>query len=380
MAGVAATAADGGGRTTAMLAYETARAAIADAGLENRDIPAVFLGPGGGGPPSADAVAVRLGLRRLGFGRAPRVRRGGRAARSQIEHVSPSGVEALHRACQAIELGMFDLVLCVGAEQDGAVASGTNGAVWPPPELLRDRSDAARRYMTASRATVEQLARVGAKNHTNGVGNPRVRVPAGSGAGSAAVSAQDVLDSEALAWPLTRLMVAPRGAGAAAVVLCSAAAARRIGVRGPCVRGALLVAAGAEEEDCTRAGGAAGLLGRGRRPGGPRAARSCSDVTAAAELAAYEALQLAPEGQGPELIDSGFTALGGVLPVNASGGLLSLGELPGVAGISQLCELTWQLRGKAGARQVAGARVGLAHAAGQAADGALVAVTVVVGD
>jgi acetyl-CoA acyltransferase len=101
------------------------------------------------------------------------------------------------------------------------------------------------------------------------------------------------------------------------------------------------------------------------------------DVTAAAELAVYEDLQLAPEGQGPELIDSGFTALGGVLPVNTSGGLLSAGELPGVWGLAQICHLAWQLRGEAGALQIPGARVGLAHSSNSALVGAeLVALTI----
>jgi acetyl-CoA acetyltransferase len=84
------------------------------------------------------------------------------------------------------------------------------------------------------------------------------------------------------------------------------------------------------------------------------------DHTAAGEVAAYEALQFVPEGQGPELVDSGFTAVGGVLPVNPSGGLLSQGDAVGASSIAQVCELAWQLRGEAGARQVAGARVGLA--------------------
>jgi acetyl-CoA acetyltransferase len=101
------------------------------------------------------------------------------------------------------------------------------------------------------------------------------------------------------------------------------------------------------------------------------------DVTAAAELSLYEELQFAPEGQGPELIDSGFTALEGVLPVNTSGGLLSAGELPGAWGLAQVCHLAWQLRGEAGALQIPGARVGLAHSSCGAPGGSeLVALTI----
>ena len=163
--------------------------------------------------------------------------------------------------------------------------------------------------MSASGATVEHLARISAKNRGNG-GRP--------------VSVAQVLESEELAWPLTRLMVAPAGEGAAAVILASPRAADRLTRTAPRVRASLLVQP------------------EGRRDGAGRAARlayeasglgpedlDCAeleDVTAAAELAAYEDLQLAPQGQGPELIDSGFTALGGVLPVNTSGGLLSLGR------------------------------------------------------
>jgi acetyl-CoA acetyltransferase len=105
----------------------------------------------------------------------------------------------------------------------------------------------------------------------------------------------------------------------------------------------------------------------------------CAEIdhpTAAGELPAYEALEFAPDGQGPELVDSGFTALGGVLPVNTSGGALAQGHAPGAAGIAQLCELGWQLRGEAGRRQVAGARVGLALSSQVEKGGRVVGLTV----
>jgi acetyl-CoA acetyltransferase len=89
------------------------------------------------------------------------------------------------------------------------------------------------------------------------------------------------------------------------------------------------------------------------------------DATAAAELAAYEQLGIAPEGYAGELVESGFTTLGGVLPVNLSGGLLSLGERPGACAIAQVTELTRQLRGEAQAGHLAGTRAALAHCAGR---------------
>ena len=88
------------------------------------------------------------------------------------------------------------------------------------------------------------------------------------------------------------------------------------------------------------------------------------DCFATAEILHYENLGLCAEGEGGPLIDSGATALGGRLPVNVSGGLLSKGHPLGATGIANLCEVALQLRGEAGARQVAGARLGLAHVVG----------------
>ncbi|MBK5220232.1 MAG: thiolase family protein, partial [Thermoleophilia bacterium] len=84
------------------------------------------------------------------------------------------------------------------------------------------------------------------------------------------------------------------------------------------------------------------------------------DATPAAEISAYEALELAPAQRGPELVETGFTELGGVVPVNVSGATLAQGRVPGSGAILQLIELAQQLRGRAGRRQVPGARVGLA--------------------
>lgn len=350
------------GRSTADLAYHAAMAAMADAGIGDRNIPAVFVGSGGSGtPPSADAVSVRLGLRRLGFGGGDPD--GDLDAPGRIEHVSTSGGEALHRGWQAIEMDVYGLVLCVAAD--------AGGERWPSDGALSTRATEARRYMSASGATVEHLARISAKNLGLGALDADARP-------GPAVSVEQVLESEELAWPLTRLMVAPSGEGAAAVILASARAKGELARAAPRVEASLLV-----QPD-------------GRRDGAGRAARlayeatglgpedldcvELEDVTAAAELVAYEDLQLAPLGQGPELIDSGFTALGGVLPVNTSGGLLSLGELPGASGLSQICQITRQLRGEAGAAQVAGARVGLAQSGGHACEGdGLVALTILTG-
>ena len=101
------------------------------------------------------------------------------------------------------------------------------------------------------------------------------------------------------------------------------------------------------------------------------------DPTPVEEIAAYEPLEFAPEGAAAELVESGFTALGGVLPVNASGGALCQGFSRGAGGIRQLVELSVQLRGRAGRRQVPGARVGLALSGGPATPGGPTGLTIV---
>jgi acetyl-CoA acetyltransferase len=253
------------------------------------------------------------------------------------------GREALQRGWDAVAHDAHDVVLCVGVERTG----GLDGR----DARLEAHARVAERYMTASGATPEHLARIAAQDRRQGSDNPRSLDPN-------SVDIAAVLASEIVAGPLRRLMVAPPAGGAAAVVLASGAACRRLGVRAPRVRASVLVHGDVEGTAIHQAARRAYRMA-GSGPDDIDCAE-IADLSAAGEIAAYEALQFAPEGQGPELVDSGFTALGGVLPVNTSGGPLALGEAAGAAGIAQLCELAWQLRGDAGRRQVAGARMGLA--------------------
>lgn len=349
MVGAARTRFGRHGATAADLAHDAVAAALADADIAATDISAAFIAcRGSPGPAGADTLHIRLGLRRAGIVNADGPRH---------EHLGEWGANALHLACRGVERGVFDTVLCIGVE---ALADGA-GAL-PSPEVLRGRGDAARRYIAASGATVGQLALTAAKNHRHGADDP-----------ATAVTAQAVLDSEAVAWPLTRFMVAPRAAGAAAVVISTHARDRRsVPVR------ASVLCAGTDPDG--QHGGRAVALAYGRAGVGPDDL-DCAEVhddTAAAELAAYETLQLVPSGQGPQLVETGFTALGGVLPVNPSGGLLTLGELPGASAPAQVAELARQLRGEAAVRQVAGARTALAmtRGAGERPQEQVTAVTI----
>jgi acetyl-CoA acetyltransferase len=349
IAGVGTTRFGPGNASIADLVHEAVGDALADADLQTSDVGAVFIGYTGAGLAGGEALFVRLGLRRSGLRAAPR---------ALIEHVSASGARALHLAWRAIEMGVDDVVVCVGAER---VYPGT-GSGDGFAALLRRRAELAREYMTMSGATVEQLARTAVKNHRHGARNPH--------APAAEVLVGTVLESDVVAWPLTRLMVAVRGEGAAAVVLASPRARRRIAGSRPRIRASVLGMAAEHNGDPAEVAGLA-YRTAGIGPEDVDCAE-LNDVTAAAELAAYEALQFIAAGHGPELIDAGYTSLGGVLPVNTSGGMLSLGELDGASGIVQVCELTDQLRNRAGSRQVPRARVALAQSSGPAEDGSRV--------
>ena len=99
------------------------------------------------------------------------------------------------------------------------------------------------------------------------------------------------------------------------------------------------------------------------------------DLSTALELDWYENIGLCPPGEAERLVDEGATALGGRVPVNASGGLACFGEAVPAQAIQQVCELTWQLQGRAEGRQVEGARVGLSINQGLFGHGSCVIVT-----
>lgn len=306
-------------------AREAAAAALADAGLTAKDVGALVVARGRRGPWGAH-----------GLDPGPDV----------LAPASASGVAALHLAYETVAGGAHDVVLCVGQQNN------VDANAQPLAELAAAAAD----YMQSSGATERTYALVAAKNRVHGAANPRALF-------DAPVDVHAVLRSDVVAWPLHQLMIAPPSQGAAAVVLSARALdANGSGNVPPRLLTHVLVRSGDANGGIGEAvAQAAGLAYRSARVGPDDIdCAEVQDLTAAAEIAAYETLQFAPEGQGPHLADSGFTALGGVLPVNPSGGSLSQGEATGASAIAQLCELAWQLRGLADARQVPGARVGLA--------------------
>jgi len=312
-----------------------------------------------------------------------------------VENACASASSAFHLAWMAVASGQCEVALAVGAEKlvhpDKARSLAALGAATD----LERRADLeafvyaggadpgsgslfmdiyallARRYAERSGATERDFAAVAVKNHRHGALNPKAQY-------RDEVTVEEVLASRAISGPLRLLMCSPIGDGAAALVLCSAERAAAIGADAVRVR-ATAVASGSDEDvpvaverAAARAYAQAGI--------GPEDldVLEVHDAAAPAELQIYEELGLCAPGEGPSLLASGATELGGRVPVNPSGGLLSKGHPVGATGCAQLVELTEQLRGRAGARQVEGARIALAENAGGflAPDQAVAAVTI----
>jgi acetyl-CoA acyltransferase len=376
------------GRTVRTLAEEAVSGALHDAGLEPRDVQMVFFANAADGLISGqEMVRGQAALRHTGLLGLPIV---------NVENACASATTAFRLACMAVESGAVDVALAVGAEKlthsDKArplAAIGTAIDLSEPPTLAgRISGDEvptgpksyfmdvyaamAADYMRDSGATEADFADVAVKNGRHGALNPKAQYRNG-------VTREQVLGSRLISGPLRLLMCSPVGDGAAAVLVCSAEYARRRGIGEVRVRACELLSgtdrtAGAPPGVTVAAQRAYERSGLG--PGDVHVAEM-HDGAAPAELIVYEQLGLCGAGEGPKLLASGDTALGGRVPVNTGGGLLSRGHPIGATGCAQLVELVDQLRGRSGPRQVENARVALAENAGGYldTDSAAIAVT-----
>jgi acetyl-CoA acetyltransferase len=284
-----------------------------------------------------------------------------------VENACTSGSTALYLAYQAVAAGQAETALVVGAEKMfvaamGLIASGATdadtllGMVAPAGFALR-----AVRHMEEFGTTAEQLAGVAVKNRRHAIENPiaQYRKP---------MTLEDVLAAPMIVDPLTRFQCCPMADGAAAVVIGAPGPGRSNG-RSVTLKTAVYCSGGYEnpqnlvrwETDYQACGMAYEKAGIGPED---LDVIECHDAFSIAEIMHYEALGLCGEGEGGKLIDENTTALGGKIPVNVSGGLLSRGHPLAATGIAQVEEIVRQLRGEAGSRQVEGARVGLAHCMG----------------
>jgi acetyl-CoA acetyltransferase len=301
-----------------------------------------------------------------------------------VEAACASSGSALFLAAQLIENGGAEIVLCVGVEKapTGFVA-GSGFEPWQIENGLGVNplyfAIQALELMEATDVSVEDLADVSVKNHAHAVDNPNAMY-------RKAVTREAVLASREICPPLTLLMLCSPNEGAAAALLMSRREAARRGLTGlVSLTGIGLVSRGPDDWFVPAASYPAVKTSLTSRAAtialedasigiGDVDLVECQDTDAASELIAYADLGLCEPGGEAALLRSGATTLGGHIPVNVSGGLLSKGEPLGASGIGQLHELTQQLRGRCGPRQVENARVGLGHVMGAGHNSCVVVV------
>jgi len=213
-------------------------------------------------------------------------------------------------------------------------------------------------HMQAYGTTQRQIAVGASKNHHHGSQNPKAQY-------RFEVSVDEVLADREISFPLTRAMCSPLGDGAAAALLCSEDALanfpREVQARAVLIRTSQLSGGKyrrLDEPGLSRIAADKAYAKAGLKPGDIHLAE-VHDATSFCEIYQLEMLRLCDEGQGGRFVESGATALGGRLPVNVSGGLVSKGHPVGATGLSMVYEVCQQLRGEAGARQVKGASLGL---------------------
>jgi acetyl-CoA acetyltransferase len=353
------------------LAEEATAAALADAGLGSGDVHTAFFANATAGIlHGQEMIRGQVALRHTGLLGIPIV---------NVENACASASSAVHLAWMAVASGSADVALAIGAEklshpdkQRSFDAIGTAVDLEQRADMeqrlggSRDKrsffmdiyAGMARDYMARSGATAEDFARVVVKNQAHGALNPKAQY-------GSPLTIEDVLASREVADPLTLLMCSPIGDGAAALVLCSPEVATHVGAE---VKVAATVLLSGRDRTAAEAPAVTRAASRAfERAGiGPQDVDvvEVHDAAAPAELIVYEELGLCDPGEGPSLLASGATTLGGRVPVNPSGGLLAKGHPIGATGCAQLVELTDQLRGRCGDRQVEGAQVALAENGG----------------
>ncbi|MFN4352739.1 MAG: lipid-transfer protein [Hylemonella sp.] len=360
----------GANRPYPEMAAEATRAALADAGVDYAQIQQAYVGYVYG-----DSTAGQRALYEVGMSGIPIV---------NVNNNCSTGSTALYLARQAVASGAADCVLALGFEH---MSPGALGAVFQDRPTPFDRFDQATQelvghaeiplalryfggaglaHMQQYGTKLETFAAIRAKASRHAVNNPL------------ALFRKEVTTDDVMAAPMlwdgvmTRLMACPPTCGAAAAVICSEAFAQKHGLDR-----SVRIRAQAMTTDTARTFGAHDMREVVGFSMAKEAARQVyesagigaqdvdvvelHDCFAQNELISYEALGLCPEGGAEKFVMDGDNTYGGKFVTNPSGGLLSKGHPLGATGLAQCTELVQQLRGQAGARQVADARLALQH-------------------
>jgi len=351
----------GTGPSVDVLGAQAALMALDDCGLKIQDMEALYCGNLG----QANGMVGQRVLQQIGQTGIPVV---------NCANACATGATAFREAWMAVKAGVYDVVLAVGVEKmGGGLLGGAGGGAGIPKEGLLGSgtmpavfAEAGMEHTRKYGTTFEQFAKVSVKNHHHSTMNPKsmyqIETPL-----------ETVMNAEMIAYPNTKLMCSVNVDGSAAAVLTSEKKARELGLmkRAVRVKASVLTSDPWQERDlvmpdvntCTRIAAKkayemAGISARDVN------LVELHDCFATAEILHYENLFLCGEGEAGKMIDAGEVALGGRVPVNVSGGLLSKGHPLGATGIANIYEVSTHLRGEAGKRQVPNARIGLTHVIG----------------
>jgi len=364
------------------LVAEAGIKAIMDAGIEGKDIDAMYIGgmSSGGFVEQEHVAPLAVEVAGLEEFHIPSTR---------VEGACASGGLAVRQGYIAVASGVHDIVLVGGAEKmtDVVGTEATNvlasaadreweaffGMTFPGLYALM-----ARYHMHKYGTTPEQLASVAVKNHYNGSMNPNAQF-------NRKISIDDVLSSPMVADPLHLLDCSPITDGAAALILAPLDIAKKYS------DSPIKIIASAQASDTIS------IHNRKRfdaLPAAIHAARQAykmagiepKDIDVAevhdcftiAEIMAIEDLGFFEKGEGGKASEDGLTAIDGEIPVNTSGGLKAKGHPVGATGVAQINEIVMQLRGEAGKRQVENAEIGLTHNVGGSGGTAVVHILEVV--
>ena len=341
------------GTTAMQMGVAAIRAALADAGLQWRDMQ---FGVGGSWEvANPDAIVSLMGLTGIPF--------------TNVFNACATSASATEAVADAIRLGKYDIGIAIGMDKHPRGAFTVDPTLVGMPKWYGENGQylttqffgmKANRYLHDHDISVQTLARVAAKNYRNGARNPNAfrRKP---------VPEADILAAPMLNYPLTHYMFCAPDEGAAAVIMCRADIAHRYTAKPVYVRAVEIRTRtyGAYEVNTTYApveedvapsvyAARAAFETAGVSPEDIDIAQ-LQDTDAGAEVIHMAEAGLCAHGEQEKLIAEGATEISGRIPVNTDGGLIANGEPIGASGMRQLHELVRQLRGSAGERQVAGA-------------------------
>lgn len=350
-------------KDTRDLAEEAVFKALKDADAKPEDIEIAYVGSVGMDSTTPMMIG-QIALEQLGIKGIPITR---------LENACASGSNALHLAWLAIQSGVYDVALALGVEKmstptleqarmamrlggGDALLEGSMGLF--PPGIF---AMIAQIYMEKYDARREDLAMVSVKNHKHGSLNPLAQY-------QKEVSLEEVLNSRPVTYPLGVLDCCPISDGAACVILASEDVIKRFNSKPVWIKASVQVSGRYEDledlrPDTTARAGKKAYEMAGVGPEDIDFAE-VHDCFSFAEIMHYEDLGFCNRGEGAKFIREGKPFLGGEKPVNTSGGLISKGHPLAATGIAQAYESVEQLRGRAGKRQVEGAKIGLTHNGG----------------